>query len=78
MNIKEWHHGCLVTVSDWFEPTPDDNTGYAIHIHVASYSPGAALSRPDWERSILVGRSAEQTVRDYLDSITLNIICSRW
>lgn len=67
MYMQKWIAGTRVTVDDWYE----DNK---IWIHFDIYTKSTAVDRPDHEFYALLPREEEDTVRNYLDSITRHLV----
>lgn len=72
MRYEKFICGCRVTVSDWIGSDADGKT--PIRVGVEYFKPGAALSRPAWERVIYCPRREESTIAARLDSIVNAII----
>lgn len=72
MYIEKWLHGCRVTVSEWIGKDADGKT--PLRIGVEYFKPGAAITRPEWERAIYCPRRECQTIIDHLDSISAAIL----
>ena len=67
LNIERWTSGYKATVTDWYD-------GENIYFEVAYYQPGQSLGRPpQWSKSYLLPKSEEQKIRDYFDSVTVNL-----
>lgn len=67
MNIERWTSGYKVTATDWYD-------GQNIYFEVAYYQPGQSLGNPPlWSKSFLIPQREEAKIRDYLDTIAVNL-----
>lgn len=65
--FEGWFHGCYAKAEDWYK---DD----LVYISIKLYYSSTRVNHPDEEKAFLIRFSDKDRIRNYSDTIVLNLI----